>query len=387
MTSLDAFRAQFPIFDRRVYVNSCSQGALSRDVEDAVQQYLTTWREQGSPWEQWVEVCERLRAEFAALIGALPDEVALVPSASSAFGAIATALAYGDRPEVVIGSYEFPTTAHAWLAQQPRGAQVRWVEPLDGDTLTADDYAEAIGARTAIVPVTHVCYRNGCRLDVARIARVCHERGALVCLDDYQSTGTHAADVRALDVDFMVTGALKYLLGPSGIAFLYVRQALIDRLSPLVTGWFGRAQPFAFDATRLDWSPSARRFEGGSPPVVNAYASLAGLRLLRTLEKGDGYIYSAFGRVEAHVGRLTDRLMAGCLERGFRVLTPAEPARRGALVVIETPDASSLVTRLAAHQVIASARGNGLRVSFHAYNSEGDVDSVLAALDAEMTPT
>jgi selenocysteine lyase/cysteine desulfurase len=195
-------------------------------------------------------------------------------------------------------------------------------------------------------------------------------------LDDYQRTGTAPLDVHALGVDFMVTGALKYLLGPPGVAFLYVRRDAIDRLEPLTTGWFGRVNPFAFSLDRLDWSASARRFETGSPPVPNVYAAAAGLELLQSVGPAV---------VEQRIAALVERMVAGARARGLTVATPDEPERRGPLVVVRSPDASALVERLAKRGIVASARGTGLRVSFHAYNNEGDVDQVLDALDAEET--
>ena len=193
-------------------------------------------------------------------------------------------------------------------------------------------------------------------------------------LDDYQRTGTAPLDVHALGVDFLVTGALKYLLGPAGIAFLYVRRELIERLEPLATGWFGRVDPFAFALDPLDWAASARRFEGGTPPVPGAYAAVAGLDLLNAL--GPAVI-------DAQIRRLTARMIDGARSRGFAVATPDDPERRGALVVVRCRDAATLVRRLETRGIVASARGTGLRVSFHAYNTDEDVDAVLAALEAE----
>ena len=156
-----------------------------------------------------------------------------MPSASAAIGAIATALSFDtDRRRVLLGEFEFPTMAHGWLAQQRRGAIVDWV-PASGETLPVELYETRIDERTLIVPAAHVCFRNGYRLDVAALAALCRERGAYLMLDDYQRTGTAPLDVHALGVDFLVTGALKYLLGPAGIAFLYVRRELIERLEPL----------------------------------------------------------------------------------------------------------------------------------------------------------
>ena len=337
-TALERFRARFPIFGHRVYLNSCSQGALSLDVEAAVATFVESWRTEGSPWDRWVGEVERLRASFAAAIGADADEIAVMPNASTAIGAIATALAFDtDRRAVVLGEFEFPTMAHVWQAQQRRGARIEWVA-ADGETLPIERYGARIDERTLIVPATHVCFRNGYRLDVGRLVTICRERGAYCMLDDYQRTGTAPLDVHALGVDFLVTGALKYLIGPAGVAFLYVRRGLVERLEPLSTGWFGRVDPFAFSLAPVDWSTSARRFETGSPPVPNVYAAAAGLDLLRTL---------APAAIDAQIARLVDRFAGGARARGFDVMTPDDPGARGPLVVVRSTDAAALVQRLA----------------------------------------
>jgi selenocysteine lyase/cysteine desulfurase len=372
--TLDEFRARFPIFGRRIYVNSCSQGALSIDVDQAVRAYLDSWHHDGSPWEMWVEQVERLRARFAASIGADADEIAVMPSASAGINAVASALSFsGPRSHVVIGDFEFPTMAQVWLAQERRGAVIRRARAA-ADTLPLAAYDAVIDEHTLIVPATHVCFRNGHKTDIAGLAQLAHDRGAYVFLDDYQRTGSGPIDVHALGVDFMVTGCLKYLLAAAGIGFLYVRRDLIERLEPTVTGWFGRVNPFAFRIDALDWPPGANRFESGTPPVPNAYAAMAGLDLL------DRIGYASVGR---QVDQLAGRFAIAARNAGFVVRTPAAPDRHGPLVVLQSVDGPALVTQLAGRGIIASCRGNGLRVSFHAYNTDGDVDAVISALFAE----
>jgi selenocysteine lyase/cysteine desulfurase len=272
-----------------------------------------------------------------------------------------------------MGEFEFPTMAHVWLAQQRRGAAIRWARAA-GDRLEIDAYRAVIDERTLVVPATHVCFRNGHRTDIAALTTLAHASGAYVFLDDYQRTGSGPLDVRALGVDFMVTGCLKYLLAAAGVAFLYVRRELVDRFEPTITGWFGRVNPFAFRIDELDWASTASRFESGTPPVPSAYAALGALDLLDRI---------GYDVVERQVERLVERYRSAADAGGFVVRTPAETARRGPLVVVESVDAPALVSRLAARGIVASSRGNGLRVSFHAYNNDADVNAVMDALEAE----
>jgi selenocysteine lyase/cysteine desulfurase len=361
-------RSRFPIFSRKTYLNSCSQGALSDAVEASLQEYLRTWHDEGSPWGIWVQKYEAVRAEFARLIGAQPEEVAIVPSASAGINAIASTLDFTARKKVVLGEFEFPTMGHVWLAQQRRGAVVEFIQ-AHGEEIPPGSYAKALNEQTVIVPVTHVCFKNGFRCDVQEITRMAHAQGALVFLDDYQDCGTRPINVKSLGVDFYVSGTLKYLLAAPGLAFLYVRQDLISSLTPTISGWFAQSNPFAFDVQHLDLATSARRFESGTPPIPNLYAASAGIALLQEI---------GLENVAAQVRLLAQSLIAGARELGIHLKSPLSSV--GPLVVLQCRDVEAVITRLAERNIVVSGRHDGLRVSFHMHNTLKDVQEVLRAL-------
>ena len=364
-----AIRSRFRIFKRKIYLNSCSQGALCDAVEASQQEHIQSWRDSGSPWDLWVEKYETARTAFAQFIGAEPDEVAIIPCASAGINSIASALDFRSRRKVVMGEFEFPTMGQIWLAQQRRGMEIQFLESHK-DRLSADAYAEAIDNQTLIVPLTHICFMNGFRSDVRAVTRVAHDQGALVMLDDYQDAGTRPINVKELNVEFYVTGALKYLLCPSGIAFLYVRRDLIEGLTPTITGWFGQQNPFAFDTKHFDPAHTARRFEMGSPPVPHVYAVSAALELLRSV---------GFERIANHVGGLTQKFLEGARQLQIQIKTP--PDSRGPLVVLRMKDAEAMVKKFAHDDIVVSSRMDGLRVSFHVYNSIEDVQAALSVLE------
>lgn len=366
---VSAIRNRFPIFRNSIYLNSCSQGALCDSVEQSMERLLEMWRYQGSPWDAWVEEYELMRREFAAFIGAEPDEIAIVPSVSAGVSSVATAFDFKDRKTVLMGEFEFPTMGHVWLAQQRRGAKIRFLK-AQGEQLPAKSYQEAIDSDTLIVPVTGVCFKNGFRSHIGEITAAAHANGAYVLLDDYQDCGTRPHNVKELDVDFYTAGTLKYLLGPSGLAFLYVRKSLIPKLQPMVSGWFSQQSPFDFATERFEPAMSARRFESGTPPIPNIYMAMAGLRLLREI---------GFSNVASHVARLTSALLQGTQELGIRTKTPANSV--GPLVVLQSHNADAMVKALARDGFICSSRHDGLRISFHIYNTMEDVELLLRALD------
>lgn len=365
---LQQIRSSFGIFQRKIYLNSCSLGALSDSVQAGLVDYLATWREAGSPWEIFMDQYEAARTAFAQFINAAPDEVAIVTSASAGINSIASALNFRERKKVVLGEFEFPTMGHVWLAQRVRGAEVQFVS-AEGNRIPVSNYEKLIDRNTGIVPITRVCFKNGFRSDVNAITQIAHRSGALVMLDDYQDCGTRPVDVKALDLDFFVTGTLKYLLGPPGLAFMYVRKELISSLVPTVTGLFAQSNPFAFDPQHLDLSPTARKFESGTPSVPNIYAAVPGFRLLQKI---------GMENVAAQVNKLTQSMLNCAREMGIRVKTPLDSA--GPLVVLQSKDSTLLVQKLAERNIIASNRHDGLRISFHVYNTLDDVQAVAEVL-------
>jgi len=369
---IQAIRSQFPLLRNKIYLNSCSQGALSDAVEDGLREYVASWHEHGSPWDLWVERYEAARSQFAGFIGATADEVAIVPCASAGINSVASALTFDRRKKVVMGEFEFPTMSHVWLAQQKRGAQIEFVSAV-GNCIPTDNYERAIDRQTLIVPLTGVCFMNGFRSPVREIVRMAHANGALVMLDDYQDCGTRPVNVRTADVDFYVTGTLKYLLGPPGLAFLYVRKELIASLQPTITGWFAQSNPFAFDGKHLDPAPSARRFEAGSPPMPNIYAAMRGIELLQEI---------GLDNVSSQIHELASALLKGARQLGLYAKTPTTSV--GPLVVLRCQDAAGLVEKLAASGIVCSSRHDGLRLSFHVYNTLEDVRAVLQVLEQNL---
>lgn len=366
-----SIRDRFPIFEKRTFINSCSKGALAVEVRNAFNAYLNDWQELGSPWELWVNKLEAVRSAFATLVGARTSEIAVTTSVSDSVNAVAGSLDYsGERNRIVVDDFAFPTTAQIWHAQEARGAKVVHV-PEAGNAIPLSFYENAIDDRTLLVSLTHVCYRNGVMQDVAEIIKLAHAKGAMVMLDSYQALGTMPIDVGKLKPDFLVGGMLKYLLGSSGLAFLYVRDPLNHQLMPGRSGWFSQANIFAMDIYANTPSPTARRFETGTPPNPNVYAALAGLKLIQSI---------GIEIIDRHRRELTGAIKEGALQRGFNLVSPVDPEKHGPMISIRSHHVELLVKWLEEEGIIVSSRDGNLRISPHIYNNQTDVDKLIDGL-------
>lgn len=369
----EAIRGEFPLLATTAYLNACSQGPLSHRVRAAYESYLAGWDANGAEWEVWVERAESVRSSFARLLHASADEIAVTTSVSQGVNAIVSSLDLSERPRIVVSDYEFPTVGQIAHAQELRGAEIVHVHPDTDGVIPAERFAAEIDERTALVCCATISYRTGHRQDIGAIAEAAHAVGALVLADSYQAIGAIDVAPRALGVDFVTGGTVKYLLASAGLGFLYVRRELLPELLPTQTGWFADEDIFQMDIS--DYSPAAdaRRFDAGTPPVPNIFGGLAGTSIIEE---------AGVPAIEEHVRALNTQLIEGLHEIGAVVVTPDDPSRRGPLVCVRSTDVHRLVGELAGERIIVSARDDNLRVASHLYNTADDIDRLVGALGA-----
>lgn len=371
----DAARLRFPSTERLAYLNNGSYGLLSDSVQSAIQEYVDLRLRVGADWDAWVERSFALTDKFAQLIHSQPDEIAVTASASWGINSIASAMDFsGEKNRVLVSNYEFPTSGQIWHAQTSRGAVVEHIEEDGEGLIPLEHFERAIDERTRIVALSRVCYRHGGKLlddEIREIVRIAHRHGAYVILDCFQSLGAEVLDVQALGIDFAVGGTYKYLLGTAGIGYLYARRALIQSLVPTMSGWFAQEQIFAMNIFANEPSHSAKRFQGGTPPVLSCYASDAALGLI--LEYGAD-------RIEARVRDLTAEALDRFRDEGLALATPEKA--RGPMLALPAKDAPALVQKLIERDVVTSHRDGNVRAGFHFYNNLDDLDRLVEGLRA-----
>ncbi|HYP23263.1 MAG TPA: aminotransferase class V-fold PLP-dependent enzyme [Actinomycetota bacterium] len=378
MTDLAAYRSEFPVAGERTYLISASLGPLSNRARAAALEHLDLWSRLG-PEELWFDhgmpKLEQCRALFAQLIGADPDETAIVPSVSAGLSQIGTCLDFDKRPKVVLTDMDFPTNHYVWRAAEKAGAKVEVVRSPDGVTVPAEDVIARIDEQTAVVNLNRVLFESSWIMDAPAIVAAAHDNGALVVVDDFHGSGIVPIDVHELGADVLLTGALKWLCGGQGIAFLYCRRDLIERMEPRVVGWFGTKDFFGFDRTGLRLRDDARRFETGTLTLPQAWTAAAGLEIV--LEVG-------VDEIRRRNQELTEGIVARADDAGIEVTSPRDKARRGGLVRLGVPGgperAKEVLHALFERDVVLDKRGAALRVSPHFFNDERDLDRCFAAL-------
>jgi len=368
------YRAEFPILQKKTYLNSCSLGALSRRSMQNLNVFMEMWNEWGAHawYDIWLGEIAKVREKFARLIGAQLHEVAIAPNVSTALGTIATAIDYTRRNSIVLAEMDFPTLSYQWLVKERQGVTCRFVASPDRVCTPAELFERAVDETTALVATSRVFYTSGYIQDVRAVAEIAHAKGAYLLVDDYQGTGQIPLDVSTQGIDFLVTGTLKWLMGGPGLALVYIREELLPQLYPTVAGWFGHRDQFEFNTREFAFRSDAARVEMGTPAVPTIYTANGGLDIV--LEIGSRTICE-------RTRYLTNDLIARARERGWCIRAPVEPEQRSSIVMLEFERPEEIVEELLRREIITDRRPGLVRISPYFYNTIAENEQVVSAID------
>lgn len=367
---------QFPITRRWAYLDNGTFGPPPRAAADAVAACVREQSEGGRLPMPWEEQLDRVRGLAGRLLGCPADDVAFVKSSAEGMGLVALGLDWRPGDEVVVYEREFPAGVLPWLNLEHLGVRVRFVRDGGGHRFDAADVEALVGPRTRAVCLGLVNFATGFRAPVEAVAEVCRRHGAWLLVDATQAAGVLRVDAGALGCHLLVAHGYKFLLSGYGTAPCYVHPDLRAALRVPEPGWKtvrDDGGDSITDYSRFDLDGRARRFEPSIPDV----ASIVGMGASMDLLLGLGT-----GAVERWATGLAAAAAGALRERGFTIASSDRPGERSSILSVDRPgtDLHALETSLREAGVVAAVREGRLRLSFHAYNDESDLDRLLSSL-------
>ncbi|TYR81873.1 aminotransferase class V-fold PLP-dependent enzyme [Priestia megaterium] len=334
-------------------------------MEEYHQRLLVT----GNNWSEAMEKAEEARTRFAELIGAEAEEVAIVSSVSNAISAIATALpSHTEKNNIVFTDMDFPTVSHIWRAQTQFLHQV--IRSRNGK-IQLEQYEKEITANTLLTCVPHVYYYNGYKQDLKSIADVVHKKKSLLLVDAYQSSGNSVINVKEMEIDILITGTRKYMLGIPGVAFLYIKREVAEQFQPRVTGWLGQHPSSAFEIDQFALAQGAKRFETGTPSFISIYAANEAIKLLHKV---------GVSHIESYLEELTQFALNCGENKGLRIAGPLSIKERTSLTSFYVKNAQEAERVLRAKNILVSARKDVVRIAPHFYTEKAEIQYAIDEL-------
>jgi cysteine desulfurase/selenocysteine lyase len=365
----ETYADQFPVLENLIYLNHAGVAPLAKPAADAMQRLTEDACRWGSfHYSQWLEAYQGLRLAAARLIGALPEEIAIVKNTSEGIATLAMGLDWRPGDQVVVFREEFPANYLPWKRLEARGVRLRELSILD--PLEAIEQA-CRGAK--LLAVSFVQYLSGYRADLEAIGGLCRRHGCLFFVDAIQGLGAFPLDVRRAQVDALAADGHKWLLGPEGCGILFVRREVQERIEPVEFGWTNAARFDDYGNRDLTLRPDAGRYECGTLNTVGCFGLRAAIEFL--LEIG-------IEPIGAAVQALGDRLAEGVAAKGYELLGARSPATGAGIVSFRKDgmDSRAVVRHLKDRGIVVAARQGWVRASPHFYISPEQIDRLLEEL-------
>lgn len=364
-----ALRAHLPVCGNYIYLNHAAVAPLCRPAAQAMQWLTEDCLANGSAhYDRWLEAYSGFRTAAAKLIGAHPNEIAMVKNTSEGISTVAIGFDWKPGDQVVLFREEFPANLYVWQRLEARGVGLRWLSIYD----PLDRIEEAArGAR--LLAISFVNYLTGYRIDVEAIGDICRRHGVFFFLDAIQGLGAFPLDVRKAGVNALAADGHKWLLGPEGFGILYVQQDWQDRIEPVEFGWTSVAHFADYSSRDMTVRPDAGRYECGSLNTVSCFGLRASIEFL---------LHVGVDQIAPAVLALTDQLAAGAQAKGYEIACPRTPGTTSGIVTIrrEGVDARTLVHRLKQERILAAPRQGWARLSPHFYVSAAEIGKVVDLL-------
>jgi kynureninase len=377
MDPLVAWRSQFPVLDKTLYMISHSLGAMPAKTRDCLNEYADTWSTRSiRAWEEgWWMMPLTVVDLIGRIIGAPAGSVVMQPNVSVSQWMILSCFDWsGRRNKLVSEEMNFPTNLYNFHELERTGARLVKVPSPDGMTIPTERMLEAIDDETQLVCMSHVLLRSAFIQDVKAITEKAHRAGAKVVVDLYQSAGTVPVNVEALCVDFATGGSVKWLCGGPGAGYLYMRPDLLPSMKPMLTGWMAHRNPFAFEEGPIDYADSMYRFMHGTPAIPALYAAKSGYEVVASI---------GVDSIREKSLRQTSRLMELADANGISVRSPRNATERGGAVVLDVPQGDAVTKELLRRDVLVDYRpGAGIRVAPHFYSTDEEVDELIRQIVA-----
>ena len=372
--TIERYRNEFPVVKNYIYLDHAGIAPTSTRVRSAIENFLQESAEGGAFfYHSWAQKVAGIRQQCARLIGAESREIAFVKNTSHGLSLVAGGLDWKRGDNVIYCEKDFPSNIYPWMKLAERGIEPRPVPHRKG-VMAIADIESNMDEKTRLVAASSVQFSSGARTDLGKLGRLCSDRKVLLCVDAIQSLGVVPVDVREQRIDFLSADAHKWLLGPEGIGIFYCREGLATGIEPRLVGWKSVTNELDFDHPNLKLKADALRFEEGSQNIQGIIGLGAAVDLL--MEVG-------VENVQDRVQHLGECIMRHAKKRGFTLLTPVEREERGGGVSFcGNFDPAAVRDRLRERGIMVNARGGGLRVSPHFYNTEREIDGFFGALDS-----
>jgi selenocysteine lyase/cysteine desulfurase len=367
-------RKLFPITNSgKIYFNHAATGPISLPVAETLKNYIKEKSDgEIDNHSELLNVTTESKNMLSALLNTTPDRIAFVDNTSNGINILAQGIEWKKGDRILLNDIEFPANVYPFLNLQSKGVIIDFVKSENGK-VSAESIIKNVTPETKLISVSFVQFLSGYRVNVDKIGRFCREKGIIFCVDAIQGLGAVRLDVQKNKLDFLSCGFQKWMLGPQGLAFVYVSKNLQDKIKQSYVGWLAVKGAWDFLKYELVFKENAERYQGGTLNAIGIYAINTALKL---------FIQYGWDEIEQTILGNTSYFIDQLKHIGITpTLNECGKENLAGITSIKIENSQKIFENLTKKKIYIAVREGILRFSPHFYNTKEEIDIVISELE------
>jgi cysteine desulfurase / selenocysteine lyase len=371
--TIEKARSYFPYLKKGIiYFNHASTAPISTVMKTRIENFIRE-RSEDALDDYWAfkAVADETKAMIGEMINCTGDRIAFLDNTANGIIWLALGIEWKPGDRIILNDVEFPANVYPFLQLKEKGVEVDFIKSTNG-IVTSEEIINAIQPRTKLISVSFVQFLSGYRIDLEKIGKVCKERGIIFSVDSIQGLGAIRLDVEKYNIDYLANGTQKWMLGLQGLAFIYVRKELQDKMKSAPIGWLAVKDAWNLLDFDLTTKETAERFQPGTLNNLGIYAFNTSMKLFKEF---------GFDEIEKLVLSNSKYFVEELVKIGCEppLNNPSEKHLSG-IVSFRSENAQKIFDILSQKKIVCSLREGYIRFAPHFYNTKQEIDFVVDTL-------
>jgi len=370
---IEKSRSYFPhLKNGIIYFNHASTAPINTLMKNRIDEFLKE-RSDYALDDYWAfkAVADETKSMLGKMINCSGERIAFLDNTTNGIIWLAQGIDWKSGDRIILNDVEFPANVYPFLQLKEKGVEIDFIKSSHG-IVTAEEIIDAIKPETKLISISFVQFLSGYRIDLEKIGRVCKEKKIIFSVDSIQGLGAIRLDVEKFNIDFLANGTQKWMLGLQGLAFIYVRKELQDKMKSAPIGWLAVKDAWNLLNFDLTTKETGERFQPGTLNNLGIYAFNSSMKLFKEF---------GFDEIEKRILSNSKYFIEELAKIGYKSPLVSFPEMHlSGIVSFRSQDAQKIFDILSQKKIVCSLREGYIRFAPHFYNTKQDIDYVVDAL-------
>ena len=370
---IEKSRSYFPhLKNGIIYFNHASTAPINTLMKNRIDEFLKE-RSEYALDDYWAfkAVADETKSMLGKMINCSGERIAFLDNTTNGIIWLAQGIDWKSGDRIILNDVEFPANVYPFLQLKEKGVEIDFIKSSNG-IVTAEEIIDAIKPETKLLSISFVQFLSGYRIDLEKIGRVCKEKKIIFSVDSIQGLGAIRLDVEKFNIDFLANGTQKWMLGLQGLAFIYVRKELQDKMKSAPIGWLAVKDAWNLLNFDLTTKETGERFQPGTLNNLGIYAFNSSMKLFKEF---------GFDEIEKRILSNSKYFIEELAKIGYKSPLVSFPEMHlSGIVSFRSQDAQKIFDILSQKKIVCSLREGYIRFAPHFYNTKQDIDYVVDAL-------